>query len=218
MKLLLLLSTTLLLISCVPEATVVGNPTAESSTTPATVTPTPVVTDPIDDTYGKVPFYTFQSLIAHGGNATSVIWSSATSVTPAIDDQNIFRTDAILKFRVIAKPSPGKGTDSMGVACTYYAMNYSTLRLKIGVRTRTASTYSDIREFMDLQLYQPSEVVTFRPPVTGDSFVVDVLGPQWDWYKVNYPDRGYPDWVPVFDNDCIEFEIQMVTDSTYDFN
>ncbi len=214
MKLILLIITLSCLASCVPESTIITPPIGDPGTLPP-VLPTPDPEDPGD--YGKVPYYSFQSLIAHGGSSSTVIWSSATSTAPHIDDQNIFRTDVMLKLRIIAKSSPGKGTDSTGVSCDYYAMNYSALKLKVGVRAQTSSTYSDIRDFADLRVGVTSETVTFRPPVTTGSFVVDVLAPQWDWYAINYPNSGYPDWVPVFDPDCIEFELQMVTDSTFDF-
>ncbi len=219
LKIILLLSTLVLCFSCLPEPTVVKKVT-DSGTLP------PGDDDgggddgggDTGDVYGKIPFFVFQNIIAHGGNSSKVIWSSESSVNPKIDDQNIFRTDATLKFRIIAKPSPGKGVDSMGVECKYYAMNYSRLRLKLGVRAQYSSQYSSIQEFRELELYKPSAPISFTPPVTESHFVVDILGPEWDWYEVNYPGRGYPEWVPVFDNDCIEFEIQMVTDATYDFS
>lgn len=220
-KIFLLLAISSLFTACIPKATVVDQQstslTGSTSTTTTPTTPTTDPTAPPTEEYGKIPYYTFQNIIAHGTeSSTDVIWSTENSVTPTFSDQSIFRTDATLKIRVIAKPSPGKGTDSLGATCTQFAMNYTKLKLKIGVRAQGSTNYSFVYDFIDLPVYTTSQAISFTPPVTSGNFVIDVFHPRWNWYEENYP--SYGDWSNVFAPDCIAFEIQMATDSTYDFN
>ncbi len=173
-----------------------------------------------DDTYGKVPPFSFGPIISHGGSNSTVVWSSKTSVTPLISDQSVFMTDVVLKFKVKAMASPGKGTDSLGRACLYDPMNYSKIKLNVGVRSSTSSSYTDYAVF-EVNVGSTSAAQTLTPPVTSEPFIVEVYGPQWDWNCKYYTGTIYQNtfcpWYPVHTTDCIQYELEMVTDNTLSF-
>ena len=216
------------LFACVPQPQVIVS--AEESNPSQTALPAPI--DPIDPTepppseYGLIDFYNFRPIIVHGGNGAEVttdevVWSSTISKTPYINDQNVFKTDGALKFRIKVLSSPGKTTDSLGNACIYDPLPYSRIQLKIGIRAQGSTHYTDQRTFEgSVNVY--TEALTFTAPISSNPFIVDIFSPHWD-YNCLYQNVSaeYKHLVcPYYrvHHDCVQFELEMVTSSTKDFN
>jgi hypothetical protein len=166
-------------------------------------------------------------ITAHGLGKGGVVWSSETAPDfQSSDAQNIFVTDSRFNIRVLAHPSPGKTTDSYNKSCVYDALNYSKLKLKIGVRTQGSSSYSDTFTFENVLVDSCSEVHEFSVPQTSDPLVIEVLDAEFDYTCQVYVNSGYdeddpdlasycPYWhVPKLD--CFQIGIQLSTDYTRD--
>ena len=205
--------------NCSPRQRVVikegATPTPTSNGANPTATPT-------SDGTGKLNPFIIRPIIAHGANNGVVVWAS-DRVTPTLQ-QSMFVTDSTLKLRVIARPAPGKGTDSLGVSCTQYAMNYTKLEITVGIKEKNATTYVDIKKFANLVVDEVSTAQSFYVPASNTPFVIEMQNPRWNWTCNKYVgspyegDSQFCPYDPVYHPDCIELELQMVTDYTKDFS
>jgi len=174
----------------------------------------------------SVSYYNLD-IIGHGLGKGGVVWSSQSDPDfQFIDAQNIFTTDSRFNVRVLAYSSPGKTTDSYNKSCVYDALNYSKLKLKIGVRTQGSSSYSDTFTFEGVPVDGCSEVYEYSVPQTSEPLVLEVLDVEFDWTCQQYVNAGYDEddpqlasycpWWYVSKLDCFEIGIQFSTDYTRD--
>jgi hypothetical protein len=179
----------------------------------------------VSDGGQTIPYYKINDppITVHGSGTGIVVWSSQTNL-PAEFSQNIFLTNSRFNVRVIPRKTY-YAQDTSGRSCLYQPLPYT--KLKVGVRLRKqSSTYGSYHEF-SADLDTPSNVYEFPVPQnTSDPLIVEILNVQWDYTCTYYQQQGHdPDdplvsaYCPfdkVWDNDCVQIELQFSTDDTKD--
>ncbi len=189
------------------------------------VSPTPKVVIPPIDTSTKTDISTLPNLnsyhrfqvIGHGATGSTVQWSSSTAIDLQ-GDQGLFVTDTRLNMRIKVLASPGKvAQDSSGTECMKYPMNYSKLKLTLGVRSEDSSIYIEKNTFDNISIGSTSSHHYFPVPPNSATkpFIVDLMDVQWDWGCLQ-GDQLYCPFARVWPLDCFEIQIQMATDYTED--
>lgn len=165
-------------------------------------------------------YFTFDEIVQKGKPAGDVAWSSATD-SRLSGQQNLFKTDSRFNVRIMAKPSPGKGSFPGGVSCYYAALPYTKLKVKARLRLSTSSTAYKSYTFDNIQVDSCSNVFEFKTPPSSQPWVIELMDVQWDYSCIAYTQGGFPDvpqcpWDYVWANDCYELSVQWATDYTRD--
>lgn len=153
-------------------------------------------------------------------------WASNVDL-PSNLDPNIFRTDANFAVRIRPVVVDG-GTSKQGRTCSQYTKNnFSKLQVKLMLRRTTDSVSSNIQTLV-ANVNSYSNVGRFvLPGGTTAPYVLEVhsiLSNHRCNSTYGTPPTGCPNSfydIPVvtgtYPTDCVGFELEFATDSTYDF-
>ncbi len=179
-----------------------------------------------------------EAIIAHGAPTGEIVWSSETHL-PSGYNQNIFYTDAKFRVRVIPKrvnsdpqgPTPLR--DSLGNLCEFNnpGMNFTKMRVGVVVRRREdAPGNGYYHQFDNVSIGCPSQPYSFPiPQNSAYPLVIEIKNVEWDYTCTSYLESGYYTreqleaygvcpYAKVWDKECYELELEVVTDTTKDFN
>lgn len=165
-------------------------------------------------------YYNFDEIVQVGLPAGVVAWSSATDARLS-NQQNLFITDSRLNVRILAKPSPGKGSFPGGAHCNYAALPYTKLQVKVRLRSPNSSSAYRSYTFNNIPVDGCSNVFEFNPPSSNQPWILEIMDVKWDYSCIAYTQGGFPDvpqcpWDYVWTKDCYELSIQWATDHTRD--
>ena len=173
-------------------------------------------------------YYSINGIIVHGtanpnryAPPNGILWSSTEGVSS--NDQHIFTTNSRFNVRVRAQAGPAQNTlDTRSIACQYNNSIYNKLLVTLCVRKQNGSCIYT-QTFDDVPVGQVSKVKEFNIPLsTAEPLVIDVLDVQWDYTCISYGEQGFSNqtgycpWAPVWDTQCVKFDVQFSTDDTTD--
>lgn len=206
-------------------------------TTPTTPTDPPVTgghgdgTGPgISDAGQTINYYSLNNIIVHGTAdpnrfpaPNNIPWSSATGI--ASSDQQIFTTNSRFNVRVRAQKGPAQNTnDVRNIPCSYVNDLYKKLEVTLCLRSSNG-TCVQTHTFSDIPLGQVSKIKEFTVPGnTANPLVLEVLDVQWDYTCTYYGqggfnnELGYCPFAPIWDTQCVKFDLQFSTDTTKDLD
>ncbi|MDD4972830.1 MAG: hypothetical protein PHY93_00685 [Bacteriovorax sp.] len=169
------------------------------------------------------------TVLASGGIYGQTWWSSTTNFLsnyPAIDPSQ-FSTDATFNIRIIPRYPTANAFSTFNKQCSSARMYATKLKVQFILHESGTALGNDIATLTST-INTPSKVYHFTPPSSSGPLVLEVVNVESDsscspFYGTNYPAKCATSdpYLPIPINaggktECVAFDIQYSTDSTYD--
>lgn len=158
----------------------------------------------------KDPRYLTEQFVQKGKELGLVAWQS----------KNLLGTKNKNKItaRMIALPTPAKGSYANGVNCSFEGLPYQKLRMKVALIDKNEKKVLAKELIEELEVGKCSDEFTIEAPNHNGELQMIIVDVMWDYSCKIYTQGGFGNisqcpWDLVWENDCYQMAIQVRKES-----